>query len=75
MPVWYADNGGSTSEIVRVLGGPAIGDIRSRLVRLADDSTSEAKALSELLQYRLPKDGDDMVIRSEWFQLIDGSHR
>jgi len=26
------DNGGSTSEIVRVLGGPAIGDIRSRLV-------------------------------------------
>ena len=69
------DNGGSTSEIVRVLGGPAIGDIRSRMVRLADDSTAEAKALSELLQYRLPLSGDDAVIRAEWFQLIDGSHR
>ena len=28
------DNGGSTSEIIRVIGGPAIGDIRSRLTRL-----------------------------------------
>lgn len=32
------DDGGSTMEIVRVLGGPAIGDIRSRLIRLADHS-------------------------------------
>ena len=69
------DNGGSTSEIVRVLGGPAIGDIRSRMVRLADDSSPEAKSLSELLQYRLPLSADDAAIRGEWFQLIDGSHR
>jgi len=33
-----SDDGGSTMEIVRVLGGPAIGDIRSRLIRLADHS-------------------------------------
>ena len=31
-----SDNGGSSKEIIRVLGGPAIGDIRSRLVRLAN---------------------------------------
>ncbi|TFY57331.1 hypothetical protein EVG20_g8590 [Dentipellis fragilis] len=29
-----SDDGGSSSEIIRVLGGPSIGDIRSRLVRL-----------------------------------------
>lgn len=34
--VWHVlpvtDDGGSTAEIVRVLGGPAVGDIRSRLL-------------------------------------------
>jgi len=48
-----SDDGGSTAEIVRVLGGPAIGDIRSRLVRLSDGSTEESKAVLRLLQYRL----------------------
>jgi 2-phospho-L-lactate transferase/gluconeogenesis factor (CofD/UPF0052 family) len=32
MPI--SDNGGSSSEIIRVLGGPSIGDLRSRLTRL-----------------------------------------
>ena len=30
-----SDDGGSTAEIVRVVGGPAVGDIRSRCLRLA----------------------------------------
>ena len=38
-----SDDGGSTAEIVRVLGGPAVGDIRSRCLRLADDSNEEVK--------------------------------
>ena len=37
-----SDDGGSTAEIVRVLGGPAVGDIRSRCLRLADDTDAEA---------------------------------
>jgi hypothetical protein len=36
-----SDDGGSTAEIVRVLGGPAVGDIRSRCLRLADDHGGE----------------------------------
>lgn len=36
-----SDDGGSTAEIVRVLGGPAVGDIRSRCLRLADASNTE----------------------------------
>ena len=32
-----SDNGGSTSELIRVFGGPGIGDLRSRLVRLIPD--------------------------------------
>ena len=41
MPV--SDDGGSTAEIVRVLGGPAVGDIRSRCLRLADSSDVEVR--------------------------------
>ena len=49
-----SDDGGSTAEIVRVLGGPAVGDIRSRCLRLADDSDEEASAGDLLIvHYRL----------------------
>jgi hypothetical protein len=41
-----SDDGGSTAEIVRVLGGPAVGDIRSRCLRLADDSDPEVRGAS-----------------------------
>ncbi|XP_044496364.1 uncharacterized protein YNL011C isoform X3 [Mangifera indica] len=51
-----SDDGGSTAEIVRVLGGPAVGDIRSRCLRLSDESTSEALAVRRLLGHRLPLD-------------------
>ncbi|KAF2300704.1 hypothetical protein GH714_015242 [Hevea brasiliensis] len=44
-----SDDGGSTAEIVRVLGGPAVGDIRSRCLRLSDQSTAEALAVRRLL--------------------------
>ena len=60
-----SDNGGSTSEIVRVLGGPAVGDLRSRCLRLTDESTPEAVAVKALLAYRLhPTDGE--LARREW---------
>jgi hypothetical protein len=39
-----SDDGGSTAEIVRVIGGPAVGDIRSRCLRLADDRDEEVRA-------------------------------
>ncbi|XVF27511.1 hypothetical protein REPUB_Repub14bG0113900 [Reevesia pubescens] len=44
-----SDDGGSTAEIVRVLGGPTVGDIRSRCLRLADESTFETLAVRRLL--------------------------
>ncbi len=68
-----SDNGGSTSEVVRVLGGPAVGDLRSRCLRLTDDSTPEAVAVKELLGYRLhPTDSD--LAREEWYAIQEGNH-
>lgn len=40
-----SDDGGSTAEIVRVIGGPAVGDIRSRCLRLADDRDEEVRVV------------------------------
>ncbi|CAL5346167.1 unnamed protein product [Camellia sinensis] len=54
-----SDDGGSTAEIVRVLGGPAVGDIRSRCLRLSDQSTFEALAVRRLLGHRLPLDAQE----------------
>ncbi|KAK6932664.1 2-phospho-L-lactate transferase CofD [Dillenia turbinata] len=59
-----SDDGGSTAEIVRVLGGPAVGDIRSRCLRLSDQCTSEALAVRRLLGHRLPLDAEQT--KSEW---------
>jgi len=59
-----SDDGGSTAEIVRVLGGPAVGDIRSRCLRLSDESTSEALSVRKLLGHRLPIDPPEAKL--EW---------
>nr|XP_018627952.1 putative gluconeogenesis factor isoform X2 [Nicotiana tomentosiformis] len=67
-----SDDGGSTAEIVRVLGGPAVGDIRSRCLRLSDQSTSEARAVRILLGHRLPL--DPQRAKSEWYDIVEGSH-
>lgn len=62
-----SDNGGSTSEILRVLGGPAIGDIRSRITRLITDD-----GFKRLLSYRLSEDGTEA--KQEWTSLVEGVH-
>ncbi|QLL32100.1 hypothetical protein HG536_0C02690 [Torulaspora globosa] len=62
-----SDNGGSTSEILRVFGGPAIGDIRSRIVRVISDAQ-----VARLLSYRLPN--HRVKAKQEWNEILEGSH-
>lgn len=62
-----SDNGGSTSEILRVFGGPAIGDARSRLVRLIDPSP-----LHTLLAMRLSNNAQ--LAEQDWNAVVDGTH-
>ena len=63
------DNGGSTSEIIRVIGGPAIGDIRSRLTRLIP---SHQESLRKLLSFRLSSDAK--VAKQQWNEIVEGTH-
>ncbi|XP_010052209.3 uncharacterized protein YNL011C isoform X2 [Eucalyptus grandis] len=67
-----SDDGGSTAEIVRVLGGPAVGDIRSRCLRLSNESTLEALSVRRLLGHRLPH--DPKLAKSEWYNVVEGDH-
>uniref|UniRef100_A0A383VTG3 Uncharacterized protein n=1 Tax=Tetradesmus obliquus TaxID=3088 RepID=A0A383VTG3_TETOB len=68
-----SDDGGSTAEIVRVIGGPAVGDIRSRCLRLADDRDEEARAVKRLLAHRLPGSSAAEAV-SEWHAIVEGRH-
>ncbi|KAJ6573934.1 UPF0052-domain-containing protein [Mycena vulgaris] len=69
-----SDDGGSSSEIIRVLGGPSIGDIRSRLVRLIPSAppASPLDAIRTLLAYRLPTHYSEREARDEWRDIIEG---
>ncbi|KAK4191460.1 putative gluconeogenesis factor [Podospora australis] len=65
-----SDNGGSSSELIRFVGGPSVGDIRSRLVRLIPNNQSdEMTALRTLFEYRLPADKEEA--RTKWLEIIE----
>ncbi|RAO68022.1 uncharacterized protein BHQ10_004034 [Talaromyces amestolkiae] len=68
-----SDNGGSTSELIRIFGGPGIGDVRSRLVRLIPDSApdSERAAVKALFNHRLNVDAT--AARENWQSIVDGT--
>jgi cathepsin L len=72
--IGISDNGGSTREVLRVLGGPAIGDIRSRLVRLAATAgcpSEENRAVRKLLEYRLPRTSNEDA-RQNFMGIVQG---
>jgi 2-phospho-L-lactate transferase/gluconeogenesis factor (CofD/UPF0052 family) len=69
-----SDNGGSSSELIRVFGGPGIGDVRSRLVRLIPSKppNPERDAISNLFNYRLSSSSSDDAA-FEWQQIVAGT--
>lgn len=70
-----SDNGGSSSELIRVFGGPGIGDVRSRLVRLIPDNggpESEMAAIKLFFNHRLPPTG--AAARNEWLDIVEAQH-
>lgn len=60
------------------MGGPAVGDIRSRCLRLADaDAAPEARAVARLLAHRLPSpasSGGRELAAEDWRRVVEGTH-
>jgi hypothetical protein len=81
-----SDDGGSSSEILRVLGGPAIGDIRSRLIRLiptlsdnplaldhlSEGATAGTQAVHDLFAHRFPTNCTENQAKGMWADLVEG---
>ncbi|CAG8973173.1 hypothetical protein HYALB_00008765 [Hymenoscyphus albidus] len=69
-----SDNGGSSSELIRVFGGPGIGDVRSRLIRLIPTSPNSPStiAMKTLFNHRLSSTPSEA--REEWHQIVEGTH-
>ena len=69
------DSGGSSAEIRRAFHMPAVGDVRNRLMALADRSVHGNPAIYELFSHRLPKDRDPGALAETLDAFIHGKVR
>ncbi|GAA4092665.1 GAK system CofD-like protein [Zhongshania borealis] len=66
------DSGGSSAKLRQAFAMPAIGDLRSRLMALADESVLGHPEIYTLFNYRLPKTGSNKDLQLELRQLAQG---
>jgi CofD-related protein of GAK system len=69
------DSGGSSASLRRHFGMPAVGDLRSRLMALADRTRHGLPQIYELFAYRLPRTATPQQLRDELADLVGGGHR
>ncbi|MFM9270760.1 GAK system CofD-like protein [Halomonas elongata] len=68
------DSGGSSAKLRKAFGMPAIGDLRSRLMALADDSILGHPEVCRLFTYRLPEEAEPDALRATLDKLARGQH-
>jgi CofD-related protein of GAK system len=66
------DSGGSSAQLRRAFNMPAIGDLRSRLIALADEAVTGHPEVYRLFTYRLPLDQDRDSLCNRLRDMIDG---
>lgn len=68
------DSGGSSAVLREAFAMPAVGDMRSRLLALADRSSREVDALVRLLARRLPANAQEVALQKTFMALSAGEH-
>ncbi len=68
------DSGGSSAVLREAFSMPAVGDMRARLLALADRRQPSVEALARLLDLRFPKDGSEKALRGILYRMIRGRH-
>lgn len=68
------DSGGSSARLRDAFRMPAIGDVRNRLLALADRSLHGNPEIFKLFAHRLPEDGDADELRETLDRMIRGRH-
>lgn len=68
------DSGGSSAVLRRYFDMPAVGDLRNRLMALADRTLHGFPEIYDLFAYRMPKTASPDQLRNELTALVHGSH-
>ena len=66
------DSGGSSAVLRRAFAMPAVGDLRNRIMALADRSITGNPAVFDLFAFRLPKDASPDELAARLGRLING---
>jgi CofD-related protein of GAK system len=66
------DSGGSSAVIREAFDMLAVGDIRNRIMALADKSVRGNPVIFDLFAYRLPKDADQAQLRQRVCNMVEG---
>ena len=66
------DSGGSSAKLRQAFAMPAIGDLRSRLMTLADETITGHPEVYRLFTYRLPPDAASDQLRKQLAALVSG---
>lgn len=69
------DSGGSSAKLRDAFRMPAIGDVRNRLLALADRSLHGNPEIFRLFAHRFPEDGDGAELLATLDRMIQGKHR
>lgn len=68
------DSGGSSAKLRKAFKMPAVGDLRSRLMALADDTVTGHPEVYRLFTYRFESDADQEGLLLQLDTMVDGSH-
>jgi CofD-related protein of GAK system len=68
------DSGGSSAELRKAFGMLSVGDLRNRLLALADETVLGNPELYALFSHRLPADASDTALRQELRAMVAGTH-
>lgn len=69
------DSGGSSAKLREAFSIPAVGDLRSRIMALADETVLGQPDVFQLFSYRLPQSDNPKQLESELLALSEGTHR
>jgi CofD-related protein of GAK system len=68
------DSGGSSAKLRKAFNMPSIGDLRSRLIALADDTVTGHPEIYDLFSYRFPKRARKGYLKKQLELVINGKH-
>lgn len=68
------DSGGSSQVLRKAFNMPAVGDLRSRLMALADETELGQPDIFRLFTHRFPTDADPDTLNKEFRSIVHGQH-